>query len=319
MTYIYNSLFKEEINQYLKYIENQKLCLRYHKIYLRYFDKYIIENNCPKKFTKELVENFLNRKKSTNTNYCDIEVYIIKKFAKFLNIINENAYILNSRDYSRVHNFIPHIYTKEEITKIIQCVETSIQNTSNYPYNKIQLKLLIKILYCCGLRDSELINLKFQDINFNEKTIHVSYSKNNISRLIFINDSLINDIRKYKELIPNNLETDYIFCNSKKKKRNIRSIYIYFNKIKTILNLDKCRLHDFRHTFAVNNLNKWFRDGKDITSLLPILMTYMGHVSIKSTEYYLRFISEVYDEVLKKYEDKYKNLFPTLESSQDYE
>lgn len=53
------------------------------------------------------------------------------------------------------------------------------------------------------------------------------------------------------------------------------------------------RLHDFRHSFAVNALLRWYRSGDDIQTKLPMLAVYMGHVSIVSTQYYLHFIEEI--------------------------
>ena len=50
------------------------------------------------------------------------------------------------------------------------------------------------------------------------------------------------------------------------------------------------RVHDFRHTFAVEALLRWYRAGVDVNVKLPLLATYMGHVSIVSTEYYLQFV-----------------------------
>jgi integrase/recombinase XerD len=50
------------------------------------------------------------------------------------------------------------------------------------------------------------------------------------------------------------------------------------------------RLHDFRHTFAVQALLRWYRAGADVNAKLPLLATYRGHVSIVSTEYYLQFV-----------------------------
>jgi integrase len=50
------------------------------------------------------------------------------------------------------------------------------------------------------------------------------------------------------------------------------------------------RVHDFRHTFAVQALLRWYGAGADVHAKLPLLATYMGHVSIVSTEYYLQFV-----------------------------
>jgi len=52
------------------------------------------------------------------------------------------------------------------------------------------------------------------------------------------------------------------------------------------------RVHDLRHTMAVNNLRSWFARGEDAGALLPVLQAYMGHSSIAGTDYYLRLTAE---------------------------
>lgn len=53
------------------------------------------------------------------------------------------------------------------------------------------------------------------------------------------------------------------------------------------------RIHDFRHSFAVGALLRWYRQGADVQSNLPKLAMYMGHVSIVSTAYYLKWMPEI--------------------------
>ena len=50
------------------------------------------------------------------------------------------------------------------------------------------------------------------------------------------------------------------------------------------------RIHDFRHSFAVNALLRWYRAGADVDAKLPLLATYLGHGSALSTHHYLHFI-----------------------------
>jgi integrase/recombinase XerD len=57
------------------------------------------------------------------------------------------------------------------------------------------------------------------------------------------------------------------------------------------------RVHDLRHTFAVNNLRSWFASGEDAGALLPVLQAYMGHSSISDTAYYLRLTAESYPQI----------------------
>jgi len=53
------------------------------------------------------------------------------------------------------------------------------------------------------------------------------------------------------------------------------------------------RIQDFRHSFAIESLMRWYRQGADVQSNLPKLALYMGHVSIVSTAYYLRWTPEL--------------------------
>jgi integrase/recombinase XerD len=57
------------------------------------------------------------------------------------------------------------------------------------------------------------------------------------------------------------------------------------------------RVHDLRHTFAVNNLRSWFINGDDVGALLPVLQAYMGHSSPDDTAYYLRLTAESYPHI----------------------
>jgi integrase/recombinase XerD len=53
------------------------------------------------------------------------------------------------------------------------------------------------------------------------------------------------------------------------------------------------RVHDFRFSFAVHTLLRWYRAGVDVQAKLPALATYMGHISVTSTEYYLPFAGDL--------------------------
>ena len=53
------------------------------------------------------------------------------------------------------------------------------------------------------------------------------------------------------------------------------------------------RIHDLRHSFAVNALMRWYREGADVESKLPLLATYLGHGSALSTHHYLHFIEPI--------------------------
>jgi len=65
------------------------------------------------------------------------------------------------------------------------------------------------------------------------------------------------------------------------------------------------RLHDLRHSFAVNALKRWYEDGVDVGAKLPTLSTYMGHADISSTHYYIPFAKGVSEEASARFHSRF--------------
>jgi integrase len=63
------------------------------------------------------------------------------------------------------------------------------------------------------------------------------------------------------------------------------------------------RLHDFRHRFAVKTLIQWYRSGQDVERRLPVLSTYLGHVHVADTYWYLSACPELMGLAVKRFED----------------
>ena len=61
------------------------------------------------------------------------------------------------------------------------------------------------------------------------------------------------------------------------------------------------RMHDLRHSYACTRLLKWYREGKDVQTLLPALATYLGHVNVSSTQVYLRATAELLEEANERF------------------
>jgi len=72
------------------------------------------------------------------------------------------------------------------------------------------------------------------------------------------------------------------------------------------------RLHNFRHSFAVHCLKKWVSNKKDLTSLLPYLSAYLGHVDLRGTQHYLRLTADLYPEIIASVEQNFSFLIPEV-------
>lgn len=315
---VFSGPFKQEIQDFLTYLKNKQHSLDAIKIYLYNFDQYTIGATKGNILTKELAENWLILRENESRNTLRLRAYSLKIFAKYLNLIGKNAYVIDSKIYQCKSTYIPHIFTDKEINLFFKQINLTVKNNNLFPNNVQQIKLFFKILYCCGLRDSELIRLKYKNIDLENNCIFIEKSKNNIERLIFITEDLTDDLKCYIDKYSNNLSSEYVFFNLKtNKKRQMDNIRIIFRKIIQDCNFDnyiKYRIHDFRHTFAVKNIKNFYENNEDIYALLPILMNYMGHSHIRSTEYYLRFTPDVYASVTKQFELNFENVIPQVES-----
>jgi integrase len=75
------------------------------------------------------------------------------------------------------------------------------------------------------------------------------------------------------------------------------------------------RLHDIRHSFAVHRLERWYREGIDLSAKLPVLAAYMGHKSIRETQLYLRLTPHLFPDVCARMEQHLGHVIPRRPTS----
>lgn len=184
----YQGIYKDYIVSYLKNRESTIGKIDRHYVgHLKNFDKFTLENPIEDlAFTKQYIEKWLVLKENESPNTLAYRASVIKSFSLYLNAHGINCYVIDKEKYPSIKEFVPHIYTNDEIKLIIESIDKTIENTVQYPYKKEMYKLLIELLYSCGLRLSEALNIKYNDINFESKTIRINESKNYITRNIII-------------------------------------------------------------------------------------------------------------------------------------
>ena len=171
---------------------------------------------------------------------------------------------------------LPEFVAQEDMESLFK--ETLFSDT----YEGWRDRAIIELFYSTGMRLSELINLKFQDIDFYEKTIKV-LGKRNKERIIPLGDIAIKTLRKYLLLFENKFGEPknflYIFVTSKANKIYPKAVYRIVRKyLDMVTTIDKRSPHVIRHTFATHLLN----NGADINAIKEIL----GHSSLAATQVY---------------------------------
>ena len=204
-------------------------------------------------------------------------------------IINENP--VEKIDYPKIGLTIPTTLTTKEIDALIY--KASLDKN-----NGLRNETIIEVLYSCGLRVSELINIKISDLYINEQLIKV-LGKGNKERFVPISKTAKKLILKYIESIRNYKKVkkgyeDTLFINNRGKKLTRVMIYTILNNIANEVGLKKkISPHVLRHSFATHLIE----NGADIISIQKM----MGHENIVTTEKYLHVKSKHLIESVLKY------------------
>ena len=212
----------------------------------------------------------------------------------------------------------PHIFTEAEIARLLDAASSMKSNPST-PLRPELTRLAIVLLFTTGIRRGELLNLTEGDYNRQEATLHIRQKKFYKSRLLPIHDGIANEIEQYlstraKRKLLSSPSTPLMW-NATRGGRAYTGTGISYC-IKPLF--DQCgikaasgrspRIHDIRHSFAVNALLRWYRAGADVSAKLPLLATYLGHGSAISTHHYLHFIEPMRAAASERFAKHYGSL-----------
>ena len=192
---------------------------------------------------------------------------------------------------SLVGESVKDIDTVQEIDALIQAIDLStLEGERN--------RAILETLYSCGLRVSELVNLKISDLFFEEGFLKIT-GKGNKQRFVPIGSTTEKYISIYKNQIRNHIKVqkgyeDTLFLNRRGKQLTRAMIFTIIKDLASKINLNKViSPHTFRHSFATHLLE----NGADLRSIQLML----GHESITTTEVYMHLDRKFLTEVLQNY------------------
>lgn len=208
----------------------------------------------------------------------------------------------------------PHIFNDGEVVRLIDA-SRSLHVATYCPLRRAVFRLAIVLLYTSGLRRGELARLTLGDVDHGEQVLIIRATKFHKSRHVPLSPSVFAEVRRYlktrrtyfapvaeEPLLIWNVDAPGLGYTGTGLYRVIRSLLRAVGIRKPDGRLP--RTHDFRHSMAVNALLRWYRAGADVHSKLPLLATYMGHVSIVSTQHYLHFIDELASSASTRFGDR---------------
>lgn len=227
-------------------------------------------------------------------------------------------------------DFTPYIFTQEQISAIFAAADEYRLYDIRMGTALISMPALLRLLYSTGMRISEALSVRNDDIHLDEHYIHLRKTKNGSERIVPLCESMekvLLEYIAYRDRMPVKGIADgksLLFVKSDGTCFMAGCVCQHLRKL-----LDKCdipykgnhhgpRVHDLRHTNAVHALVQMGHAGMDLYTGLPILSTCLGHHSLSATEQYVRLTCAMYPELEEQCSEINAFVYPKLCKAYDY-
>lgn len=283
--------------------------------FLHRLDKYINEQTDERiPLTSEFWDDWMSRKPHEKVITQSKRLNSTKKVIRYLRSTGIQA------DEPRIElrhtqsDYVPYIFSDDEIASIFAAAD-NYPSTQTAPYLHLSVPITFRILYGCGMRVSELLNLKISDIDINNMTIYIKNAKFNKARYVPFSASLAKHLNRYlKERHAASPMNFFFIAKTENRPYCSNEVHYWFMKLLKNASIDHHgkgygpRVHDFRHTFAVHCLRRYILEGGDVSTMLPVLSAYLGHKDLRGTQTYLRLTTELYPHVISALKEKHGTL-----------
>ena len=211
----------------------------------------------------------------------------------------------------RPQPFRPYIYSQQELRDILKAAGE--YETAKSALEEGTLRTLLLLLYGAGLRIGEALALTRADVDLDAALLTIRESKFYKTRWVPIGPRLTAVLRTYAEdRHPRRHGSDpgapfFVTRTGTAVTRGLAErAFVRLRQIAGIMRKDGARyqprLHDLRHSMAVQRLIAWYREGADVQQLLPHLATYLGHVDVAAAQRYLTMTPELLREASQRFE-----------------
>ena len=248
--------------------------------------------------TMQLALTWAMLPKSASPNWLGHRLSVVRGFARYVALLDERTEVPPPDVLpARSHRATPYLYAEGEVVSLMEAA-----GKLRSPLRRATLQTLVGLLYVTGMRVGEAIRLDRDDVDLIRGLLLVRDSKFGKSRELPVHESTTVALRAYArqrdELCPKSSSPAFFvsLAGTRLLYCNVHLAFLGFVRDAGLTPRSptcRPRPHDLRHSFAVETLTGWYRDGGDVESRLPSLSTYLGHVHPANTYWYLSAAPEL--------------------------
>ena len=267
---------------------------------LESFDRFCIhEHHTVPTISRDLVMKWAIQRPNEGKNTRNQRVSVVRQLALYMQSLGENPYM--PRHFASETVEVPHVLTREELTALFAVIDAYSPPQPAFQRLAATYRVLFRLFYCCGLRLAEGCYLRRRCLDLKRGRITVLRSKGNKDRLVYLHDDVVAMCREYDERMQSLAPNREWFFPGWRVDRPIQksSVDHKFSELWNRTPLagkvgKKPTVQCLRHTFVVDRMNQWMRNGIDTAVMMPYLSRYLGHASILETQYYYHSIEQAF-------------------------
>ncbi len=318
------SVLKDEIFWFLALRKSSKSKSAYDhdRHTFRLFDEYLCSIDCEdKNLTEEKVTGWIGSLKGKSSTIANV-VIVLRIFLAYLKGYGVNAYIPPIPKVS--DDYIPYIFSDDELKLIFSIADNlKMGKSQKNTLLHVELPMILRLMCGCGLRIGETLSLKMKDIDLDTGVLTMRYTKSDKQRLVPMHPSLTESLAQYCIAMGMiGYPEAYLFPTSDSMEPV--SVHNARHKFNSILEQGDISLpgrkknqrgpcmHCLRHVFAFKSFANAEKAGRKVDDLIPYLSIYLGHDSLKETEKYLKFSSEMFPDAMELFKDYTAQIFPEV-------
>lgn len=206
----------------------------------------------------------------------------------------------------------PYVYSDEEVSALLAA---ALSLPPAGALRRWTYHCLFGLIAVTGMRLSEAINLKCDDVDLTAGVLTIRLTKFGKSRLVPLHPTTSAALRDYAQRRDTHLptcRTPHFFVAERGGPLLHQYVHRVFWRLSYEIGLrhpgDHAgpRVHDFRHRFAICTLLRWYREGIDVERQLPSLSTYLGHTCVRDTYWYLSACPELMQEAARRLDRRWE-------------
>ena len=319
----FRSFLADAMSDYLDYLDCLGFCVLSQAACLRRIDRFLAENHiislqqCDSRLWLRLMAQYQGRVKGTTLRGWRSAFHGLCRYLVRQGLIPQSP--VEAFPVPRLEKYRPYVFSNAQLRHFFEYLQQQAERASTrLTYFRFYSRYVFyHLLYACGMRVSEGLRLTAEDYCASRRTLFIQPSKFRKDRLIPIGGRVAANLESLLALrqrlfgIPP--EGRFFTRLPERRPYSQNTASEYFRTTMRRLGIYRAKvthhhcthgtphLHELRRAFAVHRLMKWYREGADVDSKLPLLATYMGHVRFTYTKTYLTLTRQLVAEAGDRY------------------